>query len=369
MKYNEVDKNLIVNRKVERTDVEWLDVREAPFEIYGLYDAKNSEKAFHRLPDGVAEATSPGVTDLNYNTAGGTVRFSTDSPFIAIHVLTKEPLHHWSHMPLTVSQGFDLYKEAEDGTDTFVGTFIPPVVSCAEGEKVVFEGILQAQSGAPDVLRDAPVNYTINFPLYGTVETLFVGVKTGSKLGAGRQYRNEEPVVYYGSSITQGGCASRPGASYQARLSAKYNLKYTNLGFSGSAKGERAIVEYMAGLPMSMFVCDYDHNAPNAAHLDATLYPLYEAVRAAHPDLPFLFVSAYHGTNPEWGAPRAAAIRRAYEKALAAGDKNVYYLDGKEWFAGEMEAECTVDGSHPTDLGFFRMFKAFEPYIVRGLGL
>ena len=116
---------------------------------------------------------------------------------------------------------------------------------------------------------------------------------------------------------------------------------------------------------MSAFVCDYDHNAPNVAHLQATHKPLYLAVREKHPDLPILFLSrpAYFSGNATH-----EVVRATYEYALSVGDKNVYFIDGRELMSDEIRNEGTVDNCHPTDLGFFSMANKIEPVLRMMLG-
>jgi lysophospholipase L1-like esterase len=170
-------------------------------------------------------------------------------------------------------------------------------------------------------------------------------------------------VVYYGSSITQGGCASRPGKTYQDIICRRFDYNYINLGFSGSAKGEDAICEHMATLDMSAFVLDYDHNTPSEQNLIDTHEPFYKKVRAAHPDIPIIMVTApntklqgnvnYAGRGFLYN--RREIIRKTYENAVAAGDQNVYFIDGESFFGTVGRDSCTIDNCHPNDLGFYRM--------------
>ena len=123
--------------------------------------------------------------------------------------------------------------------------------------------------------------------------------------------------------------------------------------------------EYLAGLEMSVFVCDYDHNAPTLEHLQATHLPLLRAVRAAQPALPILVLSAPDvllGDAAFW-QPRRELIRKNVETLQAEGDTNIVFLDGASLFAGEGWDSCTVDGCHPNDLGFWRMAQAIEPVL------
>ena len=207
-------------------------------------------------------------------------------------------------------------------------------------------------------------HYTINFPLYNDVDELLIGIKEGSTLSEGLPYVDAAPMIFYGSSITQGGCASRPGLAYEATICRKLNRNYLNMGFSGSAKGEPRLAEYLATLPMSIFVCDYDYNAPTAEHLEATHYPFYEIIRRKNPTVPYLMISRHTSHRSENADRRRAVIRASYERAKANGDENVYFLDGDSFFPDEWRDSCTVDTVHPNDLGFYFMAKGIGDAIA-----
>ena len=203
--------------------------------------------------------------------------------------------------------------------------------------------------------------YTLHFPLYDEVSAVYIALRKGCRLEAPKPYGHKDPVLYYGSSITQGGCASRPGNCYAGMLSILLDTDHINLGFSGNAKGEQAMAEYIGEQKMSVFVCDYDHNAPNAEHLKKTHYPFYRTVRAAQPDLPIIFISAPDMGKEEQYAPRRAVVKETFNRAVAEGDRNVYFIDGSS-FASTIDLwDCTsVDGTHPNDLGFYLMAKGIE---------
>ncbi len=337
----EIDRNLAVSNVIEDKDVAWYSAKQSPIRLHGLYRPQD-DGAFCRIPADVAEATNDGVKQLALHTAGGRARFVTDSPYVAIHV-EYDFVSPMCHMAFTGIFGFDMYVRV-GGREVFCGVFAPPVdVKNGYESKIMLPG-----SGLRQV--------TINFPLYNGVARLLIGLKEGSKLEAPADYARPVPVVYYGSSITQGGCASRPGTSYQSVISRMLNCDYINLGFSGSARAEKSIADYMAGLKMSVFVCDYDHNAPNVEYLMETHEPLYRTIREKNPDLPIVFV-----TRPDllWkeddSNKRRSVVYATYEKALAEGDTKVAFVDGALFFTGFMAEDCTVDGCHPTDLGFSRM--------------
>ncbi len=346
MRIDEIDKNLKIESEITEPDLIWLNARDMPFAITGiLYDEEQS--CFVRLPQCIADKVSEGVADLNHHTAGGRVRFRTDSTCIAIKAVMATN-YLMSHITLIGQSGFDLYHRTEDGQDLFHQSFRPPM-----GMRTGYESAVTTSGKLWD--------YTINFPLYDGVKELYIALKKDAVLEAPTPYKHQKPVVYYGSSITQGGCASRPGNSYQAILTRRLDTEHINLGFSGSGRAEKVMVDYLASLDMSVFVCDYDYNCLSTEHLWQTHLPLYRTIRQAHPDMPIIFISAPTVIKePENFAERRAAVRATYDTAIAEGDKNVYYIGGEELFQGECWDSCTVDGVHPNDFGFYRMAMRIE---------
>lgn len=336
-----IDKNFAVNTSFDEKDIKMYDVRKPPFKVYGLNNYKE-EKVFKRIPDAVAANTSEGVAQLYKNTAGGRVRFTTDSRYVAIKACMPF-VCNMPHMPLTGTSGFDLYVDI-NGKDIFYKTFVPPIDMKDGYESIVY---------FPDNQKR---DITINFPLYNNVDDLYIGLQENSVLQERNEYNYPVPILYYGSSITQGGCASRPGNSYQAIISRRLDCDYINLGFSGSARGESAIAGYMAGLDISVFVCDYDHNAPDTEHLYKTHGALYEKFRSKNEKLPIVLISRPDfDNNFKDSVKRRDIIYNTYINAVKSGDDNVYFIDGQSLFKDEGRDSCTVDGCHPNDLGFMRM--------------
>lgn len=335
MKINEIDKNFVVDNNIDRENIAFFNVREEPFDIYGAYDY------FNRLPKEVAENTNAGVAAFSKCTAGVRVRFSTDSPYIAIAAKIPSDCEH-VRIPLTCTSGFDMY-EYKNGDYKYLKTFEPVGMGC---ERV---------SGAYDFYSGGIHDVIINFPVFNGVDELYIGIKDGSKLLHGGEYKIKKPVVYYGSSITHGACASRPGTIYESILSRRFDSDFLNLGFSGSALGEEAAAEYISKLDMSIFVLDYDHNAPNAEHLKNTHERFFKTVRKKNPNLPIVILSMPFTECVSDSEERRKIIKATYENAVKSGDKNVCFIDGSEAvkeFCGETG---TVDGCHPNDLGFWCM--------------
>lgn len=339
----EIDKNLAVETNIEREGLVFKNALDKPFRIYGVY---HDGKQYRRMPQDVADATNEGVGRLCRHTAGGRVRFTTDSPYIVIKAVLPHQTR-FAHMALAGVAGFDLYVK-ENGRYMIKKTFIPP-----ENFEDSYDGVHDFAEGA--ALRDI----TINFPLYNSVFDLYIGIKEGSTLKESPEYKYDKPIVYYGSSITQGGCASRPGSAYQATITRKYDVDHVNLGFSGSGKAEKPIVDYIAGLDMKVFVYDYDHNAPTVEYYRETHEPMFKAVREKNPELPIVIMtrpkSKYLLNDSDY--ERIEIARTTYENALRAGDENVWFIPGYELMDGVADDEGTVDLCHPTDLGFYAMAK------------
>ena len=327
---SEIDSNFAVGKTVEKDDIVFYDAEEEPFKIYGLF---REDDRFCRMPGATAKAVGEGVYFLHTHSAGGRVRFRTNSSYAAISAR----LDKLGRVPNTSSAGFDIYADNE-----YRGTYRPP------------SGIDGGYESVVELGDSEDKEITVNFPVYCDVKKLFIGLQKDSCLAAAAPYRDILPVVYYGSSITQGGCASRPGMTYQAIISRKLNLDYINLGFAGNAKAEPEIAEYIKNLPMSVFVYDYDHNAPSVEHLFNTHERMFKEVREQNPDLPIIILPRPKYCITEEEKIRLRIIQATYENAINSGDRNVYFIDNS-LLMELCKNDGTVDNCHCTDLGFFSM--------------
>ena len=338
----EIDKNFKVESHLDLKDAEYYNIKEHPWCLYGLM----FDDMFRRMPMDVAKNVNEGVLSLHSNTSGGRLRFVTNSPYIAIVAKMPDKIH-FPHMPQTGVTGFDMYVD-----NRFYSTFIPPI----DMEYVL--------SSVESFGTSEERNITINFPLYNNVSDLFIGIKKGASFKKADDYKQKEKIVYYGSSITQGGCASRPGLAYPAIISNELGCDYINLGFSGSAKGETVMAEYIASLNPGVFVLDYDHNAHTEQHLEITHEKFFKTFRRIRPDTPVVIISAPNAkfTYLNWSA-RRKIIKTTYDNALISGDKNVYFIDGETLWGEDHWDLCTMDRTHPNDLGHFKMAQAILPTI------
>ncbi len=339
-KLSDIDKNFEIKSEIDKEGIIWRNAKSEPFTIFGLL---TNEDGYVRMPSADAAEVSEFVSKLNRHTSGGRVTFESTSKYIAISAQTiTSPSSHMTYLGCT---GFDVYIDEGDGLE-FYKAFIPPV------NKMDYESIIEFET-------EKNRKFLIHFPLYGEVKSLHIGLDGAAELGSYNPYRDEKPIVFYGSSVTQGGCASRPGNNYTAIVSLKTGIDFTCLGFSGSAKGEKRFAEYIAGLEMSAFVYSYDINDiyDNEGKRERH-YQFYDIVRKAHPDIPIIVTSAgYSWYDGELIAAGRPIIMETLEKARANGD-NVYYIDGQTVYGEEYKTCATVDGCHPNDFGFVMLADA-----------
>ena len=351
MKLSDFDKNFALPETAEK-DVCWHSANAEPFSLHGLYyDEENS--VYRRMPDEVAKTVNNGVRYGATYGVGGRLRFITDSPYITIKCSCPSE-NVLARMPIFGSHSFALYVDGKFASCFYMED---KDIWSAKPNKMAFSRSLRFD----EHFKNREIE--ICFPIYNAVNELFIGVKEGSVLLPPKRYKHQKQIVYYGSSITQGGCVSHPGNEYTALVSRWLDSDYLNLGFSGSAKGERTMIDYLKSLSPSVFVLDYDHNAPNEEHLKSTYKPLFEGIRANHPTTPIVMITSPNSEYMYHGNERKEIIYSVYKEAVNRGDKNVYFIDGYTLFGDTDRDLCTVDLVHPNDLGSYRMAKVIYPIL------
>ena len=344
MDIKSIDENLSIETKIKEKNIKFISALEEPFDLYGTCN-----EGYLRLPLNVAERVSDGVKLLATNTSGVRIRFKTDSMFIAVSVKYSD-VCRIEQMSLAGAAGLDMYI-FEEGKYSYLTLFLPPISMEDSFESIYYFNTQK--------MRDI----TINLPSYSSVSDIYIGIDRNSLIEHGGNYNNKKPVVYYGSSITQGGCATRTGNSYPSIISRKLNLDFLNLGFAGNAKGEKAMAEYIATLGMSCFVFDYDFNAPTVEFLKNTHQLFFEIIREKNPTLPIIIMSMPYNVWVKDIKERKNVIKQTYDSAVKNGDKNVYFIDGETTFDIFGGDSGTFDGTHPNDLGFMCMASELEKYI------
>jgi hypothetical protein len=321
-----------------------------PLQVFGapLFE---SEGSLARLPDDLI-AQLPLLTHYGRRCPGGRVAFKTDSPTFTVKVALKT---------LSVDIGMSVYAcqsaqvmLGERATARHLGVVNPP-----DYRTKIFE----------KSFKKSPVmeQITVYFPRNEIIDFIEISVTDDANVAPPTPYAYEKPVVFYGSSITEGGCCCNVTNAYNAMLSRWLDFDYINLGFSGSAMGEPVMADYIAAMDMSAFVFDYDHNAPSIKHLAATHKPFFDRIRAAHPNLPILMMTRPAEVYTSDYKARREVVRATYEAAIAAGDNNVYFIDGETFYGDTDRNLCASDDCHPNDLGFYRMASVIRPVLEKML--
>ena len=362
MKIDEIDKNMAV-QKADENGLVWHMPYEEPFQLAGFHWF-DQDKVSRRFPVEPHFPLSGAVDELSWCTAGGQVKFRSDSGKICIKAKLRDA-GGMDHMPQTGMSGFDFYI-GEPGEERFYA-------------------VSRFASGSPEftcelfssTVRKAR-NFTINFPLYKGVNEMLIGVQAGARIQAPPAYPSKKPIVVYGTSITQGGCASRPGSCYTNILSRRLNMPFINLGFSGSGKGEADVARVVALIKKpALLVLDYEANYGGHDLFQKTLPAFISILRDAHAKVPILIISknrfAQEAMDFESDSLNHEKICRKQCKVMQRnlvarlreeGDPNIHFLDGSP-LLGKDYWECSVDGVHPTDLGFSRMADGIGPVIRR----
>lgn len=354
---DELDENMRVQPIIDHS-FSWHDPTESPFTLSGFawYD---QDQIFRRLPVNPAYEISEPLDQLADCTAGGQIRFRTNASKVAIKVKLAGTAN-MNHMPSTGQCGFDCYVGGHQ-QQQFVATSI---YNHLEQEyEVTF--IDRTETDFIDV--------TLNFPLYQGVEDVQVGLNGKADVRAFPAYDSDQKIIFYGTSITQGGCASRPGMAYTNLLSRAFNLECINLGFSGNGKGEQNMARIISKIKNpALLVLDYEPNCVSTAQYKATLPVFISTYREAHPDVPILLISKFpyagEAVNPLLRNERLERLdfqRELVERLIAEGEKNLHFYEGTN-LLGDYTNEATVDGVHPTDLGFIKIAENLEP-VIRGI--
>ena len=332
----------------EKTDILWYDVKHLDLEGKGWTETK----AFYdRFPAKAEGKVRPEVWSLSRNSAGLAARFVTDAQIIhARWTLTSKRLE-MPHMPSTGVSGLDLYVKGESGKFRWLANKSP------SGETTS----LVLASAIPQGKHE----FLLYLPLYNGVTSVEIGIPKVNSIAKGPKYdeAHAKPVVFYGTSICQGGCASRPGMVHTAILGRWLQRPVINLGFSGNGRMEKEVAELMSELDPACYVIDCLPNI-GAKEVEERTGTLAKLLREAHPKTPILLVedrnysdSFFNSGKRERNDTNQAALRKEFEKLKAAGIEQLYYLEGKDLLGDDNEG--TVDSSHPTDLGFMRQAEAF----------
>lgn len=347
----------------EKSEIRWKDPSKegSPVVHNQLWNGNMLKSFYDRLPS-VAEAnTRKEVWGLSRNAAGLKLVFRTDAEEIFVRYTTTKTKANYAmdHFPATGVSGVDLFAENSDGSWAW-----------ANGRYQFNDTITYSFSGLnldKEKYKDGR-KFHLYLPLYNNIKWLEIGVRVGNSIEFIPVSVEEKPIVVYGTSIAQGGCASRPGMAWTNILNRTLKTPVVNLGFSGNGRLEREVVDLFAEKDAQMFILDCLPNlGGEVQNVKSKTIDAVNTIRGKHSNVPIILVDQAHyieGKLNSAGIANTLNINRlsyeAYEELKSKGIKHLYYLKHRDI---GLDMNDSVDGSHPTDMGMLKYAKAYEKLI------
>ncbi len=353
---SELDRNFEIPEVAD--GLVWHDVRGLLIEGKGWTD---TESPFDRLPARAQAIVRPAVWALSQHSAGLVVRFITDATEISARWTVTSPSLAMSHMTATGVSGLDLYAWDADRW-RWAGSGRPDKPDTTRQSVPLTTG-----------LRAGEKVFQLYLPLYNGTQQLQIGIPEINTIrSAPRPADQSQPICFYGTSIVQGGCASRPGMAYTAILGRQLNRPVINLGFSGNGPMDLELAPLLAELDPAVYVLD---PLPNMTpeRIVARAQKFVEIIRESRPKTPIILVeSIVYQRSPLLDPAQRShefkniALREVFKTLQSAGHDKLWLVPG-DTLLGD-DGDATVDGTHPTDVGFKRMAEAIEPTLREALG-
>jgi len=337
------------------TDVAADSIRYHDGQLFDIIGKYHDEKNYVRFPQRFKNTLRDKVWSLAQNSAGIGIRFRTNATTIRVRWTLKNDAH-LRHMPDTGVKGVDLY--------AFNGQAWQYVLTGFPSEKNNEYTLLADGDG---VARE----FLLNLPLYDGVESVEIGVNASAEITKAQTklLLDHKPVVYYGTSIAQGGCASRPGLAFTSIMAREMNVPFINLAFSGNGTMETSVGEGMIEIDAALYVIDCNPNTAAELIYDRAL-ALVQQLRKARPDIPILLVGNYLSDKGHFSPAdgvhtrvksKQGELKRAFDDLRKMGIVKLHYRTGDGLIG--YDGEGTVDGVHPNDLGMMRIAEALLPTI------
>jgi hypothetical protein len=333
--------------------MKWIDFPDDRFVVNGLWWWEEHKPKLQRLPDRMKPSVPEVMWTLSQQPSGGRIRFATDATELAIR----------AHFP-TLGYMNNMCRIGQMSVDPWIdGKCWLPVFPTGDEQHDV-------EGSFGSVMEAKRREVCLYLGLYAPVEIKSIGLSDDASIWSPAPFAVDKPVAYYGSSITQGGCATRPGLSYQAIVSRKLNLDFVNLGWSGAGRGETALAEAMAEIDASCYVIDFCQNCPTVEFLEEVYAPFLQTIRDIRPDTPMVCVTPIYSASEisVSGSERLDGMREVIRTAVAhrkhLGDAQIELVEGYD-LLGPDDHSGIVDSSHPNDLGFTAMANGLEPVLKR----
>ena len=351
------DERMIIASGEDAGGISWIDGRKLPIEGRPFDDV---DEWYDRLPSGVPESVNEGVRNMKHYTAGMQFRFATDSPKLSFEWIPLYPGLAMDHMPASGVSGIDVYR-FDGGTGRW---------------RYVKTGrIDKPERGFLELGWTPGAACLVHLPLYNGLASFRLGLVPGSAvrpLGP-RRSGIDKPVVFYGTSITHGGCASRPGMAFVNIVGRDLDVPVVNLGFSGSGVMEFAMSDYLARIDASCYVLDCLWNMgistsgmQRGRNVDENYEPFLRNLRAKRPGVPIVMAGQcdVYGNGP---GEKDRYVEDLYGRLVAEGWTDLLYLPKEGMFPDD--GEGTVDGCHPNDYGMVALSRAYGRAVASALGL
>ena len=351
-----------------QAQMQWKNPMNENFQVIRGQGWPNELKGtYNRLPDRAEKTVRTPVWTLSLQSAGMSIVFRSNAPEIKVRYTVGGGLN-MPHMPSTGVSGIDIYKQDSNGKWKF------------RRQGRITDG---NKGGSLSISWTPGTPCLVNLPLYNGIKEFTLGIDKDAEIKAlpPRKSGINKPVVFYGTSITHGGCASRPGLAFPSIVGRDLDVPIANLGFSGSGRMEFEMSEHLAAIDASCYVLDClwnmssikagEHNAdlkgvkpgPDAV-VRARYEPFIRNLRAKRPGVPIVMAEQCdvfcEGPNA-----KDRYIKKLYDKLIAEGWKNLVYLPKSGMYSGDLEG--TVDGCHPNDLGMMSLSKAFGKAVKEAL--
>ena len=347
--------SLFSQEATQADSIHWHNVRDWGVEGKG-WKSDETENYFDRLPLRAKGVVRDAVWNLSRHSAGMLTRFRTDATEIWLDYEVTSSNLAMPHMPATGVSGIDLYATAPNGNLQWLAVSRPT----AKKTRVKLVNALTAENR----------EFTAYLPLYNGCQHLSFGVPSGATFEPIAP-RTDKPILFYGTSITHGACASRPGMPHPAILGRRLGRPVINLGFSGNGKMEPEVGNFLCELDPLIYVIDCLPNMVGTEVSERAENLVFQ-IRKSRPTTPILLVedrtyahAPFHSSLQQRHQESRRALKNAYQSLVSKGLKQLGYLEGEKLLGSDRDD--TTDGSHPNDLGFYRQANALEPKL-RELG-
>lgn len=355
-----LDNNMLGNESEVIENLVWLSVADENLRLSGFAFYKEEER-FQRIPQRFSEKLqeiNPSLVELGVHTAGGQIAFRSNTSRVFIRAKVTES-HHMVNMTPVAQCGFDLYIGENPRNLKFFG------ITKFDTTKKEY-----ACEVVSNLDTKTTKEFLLNFPLYAGVHEVEIGIDQGVILESPSPYEKEGKIIFYGTSITQGGCASRPGMAYPSYIARKCNLEHCNFGFSGNGLGEYEVAQMLSEVEQPLlYVLDYEANSGTNGRMVKSLENFIRCLRQKHQEIPILVVSRIpylldkmEETTGKLREELRNFQKTTVEKCKAQGDEAIFFCDGYTLWDEEFD-EYTVDFIHPTDLGLYFMGKGLTKVI------